>query len=263
MWNPTDSLPLTVEQKQTWEAWIRAKTTPRRTVLGSRICLLAAEGKANHAIAHHLDTSRPTALLWRKRFKEAGPSGLSEDAPHGPSAHRLALQKVKAIVEATLQTTPPDATHWSTRTMANAQEEAMPAWRGSGTRTASTLDQDTPQGVARHLILDNSGTHRHPNVNTWLAEHPRVHLHVTPTSVSWLNLVERWFGEITRKRIRRGVFKNVPVLVAAIDEFIRLHNKNPKPFVWINKVEDILAKTNRCKAVSETLQLMQLNTKLA
>jgi hypothetical protein len=91
LWNPTDSLPMTVEQKQTWEAWIRAKTTPRRIVLGSRICLLAAEGKANHAIAHHLDTSRPTVLLWRKRFKEAGPSGLPEDAPHGPSAHRLAL----------------------------------------------------------------------------------------------------------------------------------------------------------------------------
>jgi len=85
MWNPTDSLPMTVEQKQTWEGWIRAKTTPRRIVLGSRICLLAAEGKANHAIAHHLDTSRPTALLWRKRFAAAGPSGLPEAAQHGPS----------------------------------------------------------------------------------------------------------------------------------------------------------------------------------
>jgi transposase len=111
---------MTVEQKQTLGAWIRAKTTPQRIVLRSRICLLAAEGLANNAIAHRLETSRPTVLLWRNRFNEAGPSGLSEDAPHGLSAHRLSPRKIRAIVEATLQTTPPDATQWSTRTMANA-----------------------------------------------------------------------------------------------------------------------------------------------
>jgi len=79
-------------------------------------------------------------------------------------------------------------------------------------------------------------------VKTWLEQHPRFHLHVTPTSSSWLNLVERWFAEITRKRIRRGVFKSVPELVAVIDEFIRLNNQNPKPFVWTKKVEEILEK---------------------
>jgi hypothetical protein len=86
-------------------------------------------------------------------------------------------------------------------------------------------------------------------VKTWPEKHPRFHLHFTPTSVSWLNLVERWFGEITRKRIRRGVFKSVPELVAAIDEFIRLTNKNPKPFVWTKTVKDILNKIKHCKAV--------------
>ena len=114
-----------------------------------------------------------------------------------------------------------------------------------------TIDRDTPHGVALHLILDNYGTHNHPQVKTWLEKHPRFHLHVTPTSASWLNLVERWFGEITRKRIRRGVFKSVPELVAAIDEFIRLTNKNPKPFVWTKTVKDILTKIEHCKAVIE------------
>ena len=96
-------------------------------------------------------------------------------------------------------------------------------------------------------------THKHPNVKKWLAKHPRFHLHFTPTSASWLNLVERWFGEITRKRIRQGVFKSVPELVTAIDEFIRLNNKNPKPFVWTKTVNDILKKIKHCKAVIETL----------
>jgi transposase len=89
-------------------------------------------------------------------------------------------------------------------------------------------------------------------VKTWLEKHPRFHLHFTPTSASWLNLVERWFVEITRKRIQRGIFTSVPELVAAIDEFIRLTNKNPKPFVWTKTVEDILEKIKHCKAVFET-----------
>jgi len=103
------------------------------------------------------------------------------------------------------------------------------------------------------VIVDNYGTHNHPNVKKWLQKHPRFHLHFTPTSSSCLNLVERWFGEITCKRIRRGVFKSVPELIAAIDEFILVNNKNPKPFVWTKKVEDILEKISHCKAIIETL----------
>ncbi|MGH8652586.1 MAG: IS630 family transposase [Gammaproteobacteria bacterium] len=346
MWKPASVLPMTAEQKRTLEAWIRARTTPQRIVLRSRICLLAGEGKSNNAIADQLGTSRPTVLLWRKRFEKAGPSSLSEDAPHGLSVQRLSAEKVNAIVEATLHTTPEDATHWSTRTMAKAQgvshasvariwdahglkphriegfklskdkrfvekltdvvgvylnppdkalvlcvyeksqvqaldrtQSGLPMKKGRcGTMTHDykrngtpclfaalnvldgtvigtcyprhrneellkflrKIDRETPPGLPLHLILDNYGTHNHPNVKEWLQKHSRFHLHVTPTSSSWLNLVERWFAEITRKRIRRGVFKSVPELIAAIDEFILVNNKNPKPFVWTKKVEDIL-----------------------
>lgn len=359
MWKPADVLPMTAEQKGTLEAWIRARTTPQRIVLRSRICLLAGEGKSNNAIADQLGTSRPTVLLWRKRFEKAGPSGLSEDAPHGLSVQRLFAQKVNAIVEATLHTKPEDATHWSTRTMAKAQgvshasvariwdahglqphriegfklskdkrfvekltdvvgvylnppdkalvlcvdeksqvqaldrtQPGLPMKKGRcGTMTHDykrngttclfaalnvldgtvigtcyprhrneeflkflrKIDRETPQGLPLHLILDNYGTHKHPNVRKWLEKHPRFHLHFTPTSSSWVNLVERWFGEVTRKRIRRGVFRSVPELIAAIDEYILVNNRNPKPFVWTKKGEDILEKISHCKAIIETL----------
>lgn len=115
------------------------------------------------------------------------------------------------------------------------------------------IDREVPRDLGIHMILDNYGTHNHPNVKSWLSKHPRFHLHFTPTSASWLNLVERWFGEITSKRIRRGVFKSVPDLVNAIEEYIRLNNESPKPFVWTKKVEDILDKVAHCKAVSGTL----------
>ena len=115
------------------------------------------------------------------------------------------------------------------------------------------IDRETPNGLAIHMILDNYGTHKHPKVRAWLEKHPRFHLHFTPTSSSWLNLVERWFGEITRKRIRRGVFRSVLDLVAAIDEYIRLNNENPKPFVWTKNVDSILEKVSHCKAVIVTL----------
>jgi transposase len=115
------------------------------------------------------------------------------------------------------------------------------------------IDRETPSGLDLHMILDNYGTHNHPNVKMWLAKHPRFHLHFIPTSSSWLNLIERWFGEITRKRIRRGVFHSVPHLVEAIEEYIRVNNENPKPFIWTKRVDQILEKVNRCKAFIETL----------
>ena len=104
-----------------------------------------------------------------------------------------------------------------------------------------------------HMILDNYGTHGHPNVKTWLEKHPRFKLHFTPTSSSWLNLIARWFGEITRKRIRRGTFRSVPELIDAIEEYIRLNNEDPKPFVWTKRAEDIIKKVSNCKAIIETL----------
>lgn len=342
---------MTGAQKQTLEVWIRAKTSPQRVVLRSRICLLAAEGLANNAIAQRLETSRPTVLLWRKRFNDAGPSGLSEDAPHGPSAQRLSSRKVRAIVEATLHTTPPDATHWSTRTLAHAQgvshasvariwdahglqphrietfklskdtrfvekltdvvgvylnppdkavvlcvdeksqvqaldrtQPGLPMKKGRcgtmthdykrhGTTTLfaaldvlkgqvigrcmpqhrhqeflkflKTIDRSTPQHLDLHCIADNYATHKKQAVKDWLAQHPRFHIHFIPTSSSWLNLVERWFGKITTDRIRRGVFTSVPELERAIYDYIEHHNVNPKPFIWTKSANAIILKVNR------------------
>src|SRR5271157_1630896 len=359
MRNKSIPLPLSVEGRSRLEGWVRAKTSSQRVVFRSRICLLAADGTSNSAIARRLHTTRVTVLLWKKRFEEQGPKGLTKDAPKGPHPKRLSAEKVKDIVEATLHSVPHNATHWSTRTMAKAQgvsrssvariweahglqphristfklsrdkrfvekltdvvgvyldppdralvlcvdeksqiqaldrtQPGLPLKKGRcGTMTHDykrngttclfaalnvlegtvigtcyplhrneeflkflrKIDRDTPRKRDLHLILDNYGTHNHPHVKTWLQHHPRFNLHFTPTSSSWLNLIERWFGEITRKRIRRGVFKSVPELVAAIKEFIRLNNQNPKPFLWTKKVEEIMQKVNHCKAVTETL----------
>ena len=116
-----------------------------------------------------------------------------------------------------------------------------------------TLDRELPQELDLHLIVDNYRTHKHANVDAWLAKHPRFHLHFTPTSSSWLNLVERWFRELTDKAIRRGVFHSVPDLITAIDDFLAAHNQDPKPFLWTASIDTILEKTGRCKAVLETV----------
>ena len=123
-----------------------------------------------------------------------------------------------------------------------------------------TIDRQVPKGLGVHMILDNYGTHTHPDITKWLDKHPRFHLHFTPTSSSWLNLVERWFRDLTDKVIRRGAFRSVPELVATIEEYLQLNNDDPKPFVWTATTEQILAKVARgrvalhnCKAKSETL----------
>jgi transposase len=359
MWKKADALTMTEEERRTIEAWLRAQKTPQRILLRSRICLLATEGISHSEIARRLDTSRPTVVLWTKRFREQGLSGLSEDAPHGLSSRRLETEKVKSIVEATLHTKPQDSTHWSTRTMAKAQgvshttvqriwdahglqphrvktfklsrdkrfeekltdvvgvylnppdkavvlcvdektqvqaldrtQPGLPMKKGRcGTMTHDykrhgttclfaamnvlegkvlgscyprhrhieflkflrIIDREVPGDLEIHMILDNYGTHGHPNVKTWLGKHPRYKLHFTPTSSSWLNLIERWFGEITRKRIRRGTFRSVPELIDAIEEYIRFNNEDPKPFVWTKRAEDIIKKVSNCKAIIETL----------
>jgi len=115
------------------------------------------------------------------------------------------------------------------------------------------INRQTPKGLDLHLIVDNYGTHTHPKVTAWLVKHPRFHMHFTPTSASWLNLVERWFREITDKRIRRGAFKSVGTLVAAITEYLDANNADPKPFVWTASVRTILSKVKRANEVLETL----------
>jgi len=109
------------------------------------------------------------------------------------------------------------------------------------------IDRETPSDRELHLIVDNYATHKHPKVMAWLERHPRFHLHFTPTSASWLNLIERWFREITTKRIRRGVFRSVCDLVDAIYEFIDHNNESPKPFVWHKPAGDILQKVARAR----------------
>jgi transposase len=110
------------------------------------------------------------------------------------------------------------------------------------------VDTQVPRRLQVHVILDNYGTHTHPDTKAWLAKHPRFHLHFTPTSSSWLNLVERFFADITGKAIRRGVFHSVDDLVAAIEEYLRVHNDDPVPFVWTATAEQILAKVQRARA---------------
>jgi transposase len=120
-------------------------------------------------------------------------------------------------------------------------------------RFLRTIDRQTPKKRDLHLILDNYATHKHSNVKTWLAKHPRFHLHFTPTSASWLNQVERFFGLITQERIRRGVFTSVPELEAAIHQYLDHHNADPKPFVWTKSAEEILAKVTRARNALEQL----------
>jgi len=115
-------------------------------------------------------------------------------------------------------------------------------------RFLKMIDRNTPKKKELHLIVDNYATHKHPEVKAWLAKHQRFHIHFTPTSSSWLNMVERFFRDITDKRIRRGIFTSVPELETAINEYIALHNANPKPFIWTAKATDILAKVTRARA---------------
>lgn len=114
-------------------------------------------------------------------------------------------------------------------------------------RFLKRLDRELPSGKALHLILDNYGTHGHPKVREWLARHPRFVLHFIPTSSSWLNLVERWFAELTQKSVRRGSFHSVDDLEQAIAAFLDAWNANPTPFVWTASVEKILEKVERCR----------------
>lgn len=109
------------------------------------------------------------------------------------------------------------------------------------------IDAQTPSDKALHLIVDNYATHKHPTVQQWLLRHPRFHMHFTPTSSSWLNLVERFFGELTTQRLRRGVFRSVPELIQAIDEYITLRNVAPKPFAWTAAVDTIINKITRAR----------------
>ena len=116
-----------------------------------------------------------------------------------------------------------------------------------------TIDRQVPNGLEIHLILDNYSTHTHENVKKWLAKHPRFHLHFTPTSSSWLNLIERWFGKLTDKAIRRGVFHSVPDLITAIEAYLAANNQNPQPFLWTATADQILEKVRRGRVTLDAI----------
>ena len=350
---------LSAEEQPVLAAWARGRSFPLRLVERARIVQMAAKGSLNQDIARELEISRPTVQLWRARFLALRLAGLEQDAPRPGRIPGIPEGKVRAVVEATLHTKPPAATHWSVRTMARAQgisrmavqriwkqhnlkphlvktfkisrdkhfveklydvvglylnppdkslvlcvdeksqiqaldrtQPGLPMKKGRcgtmthdyqrhGTTTLfaalsmldgkvigdcmprhrhqefirflKKIDVETPAELALHVIVDNYATHKHPRVTSWLRRHPRFHLHFIPTSSSWANMVERWFRDITDKRIRRGVFKNVPELVSAIQAYLDNHNQNPKIFKWTASVELILAKVAKCKEALETL----------
>ena len=357
--NIAQRIILSPEEDTTINRWATGKSFPLRLVQRAQIIRLAANGIFNHDIALQLGLSRPTVQLWRDRFLALRLAGLKKDAPRPGRLPRISQQKVTSIVNATLQQTPQDATHWSTRSMAKAHgvsnatvsriwkehnlkphlietfklsrdkkfveklhdvvglylnppdkalvfcvdeksqiqaldrtqpllplRPGIPArqthdYSRHGTTTLfaalSMLDGKvigdcmprhrhqefirflqiinvkTPPELDLHLIVDNYGTHKHARVQKWLKRHPRFHLHFIPTSSSWVNMIERWFREITDKRIRRGSFKNVPDLIKAIMQYIETNNQNPHVFVWTASVERIMSKIAKCKEALVTL----------
>lgn len=121
-------------------------------------------------------------------------------------------------------------------------------------RFLKVIDEITPPDKTLHLILDNYATHKHPKVQKWLARHPRFHLHFTPTSSSWLNMVERFFRDLTQNGLRRGVFRDVEELITMIGNYIDKHNDQPKPFIWTAKAADILEKVKRARRALDNRQ---------
>ena len=116
------------------------------------------------------------------------------------------------------------------------------------------IERETPPGLDLHLIVDNYATHKHPKVGSWLKRHPRFHMHFTATSASWLNMVERFFRDLSQNAIERGVFPNVPELINTIQNYVENHNRDPKPFIWRARASDILAKVVKARARLNKLQ---------
>jgi len=357
--SPPLPLPVTSEQRHQLEKWVRARTTPQRLVQRAQILLLAADGHSDTAISRQLGLCRATVARWKQRFLAEGLTVLTYDQPRsGRPKSVLTAAKIKAIVDATRLTTPPGGTHWSSRSMAQAQgvstssvqriwrahhlqphrietfklsldpqftekladvvglylappekalvlcvdeksqiqalertqpvlpvREGLPARQTHDyTRHGTTslfaalhvlegkitgscyarhthaeflqflqqLETETPAGLHLHLILDNYATHKHAAVKTWLAAHPRFHLHFTPTSCSWSNLVERFFAALTTQRLRRGSFASVAELEAAIHGYIEHHNAHGKPYIWTASFEKIIRAINRCYPSSDS-----------
>lgn len=353
------AITLTDEERVTLTKWSRGRSTPARLIQRAKIVLAAAGGRENKEIALELGCTRRTVGTWRKRFAEQRLAGIEQDAPRG--GRRASQRQVfeAEIIRKTTQETPPNATQWSTRSLAKVlgcndtlvqrvwrdhglkphrtktfkvsndprfaeklvdvvglylnppehalvlscdeksqiqaldrTQKSLPLFPGrlktlthdykrNGTTTLfaaidlaqgkiiadcmprhrhhewlkflKQIDAETPAELDLHLIVDNYATHKHPKVLKWLKKHPRFHLHFTPTSSSWLNVIERWFRDLTQNRIRNGVFRSVQELEQEIREYIAHHNANPKAFVWTKKAEDILEKVARAHKALDKL----------
>jgi Homeodomain-like domain/DDE superfamily endonuclease len=230
-----------------------------------RIVLGVAEGEADSAISRRLSVNRNTVILWRKRFVESGLDGLWHVAPGRGRKPTYAIGKIAAIVDATLQTKPVGMTHWSCRTLAEQQGVGKSTvnnlWRAHNLQPHRTetfkLSRD-PKFLEK--MTDVVGLYLNPpqkaveKVTAWLKRHPRFVPHFVPTSSSWMNLVERWFGHLDNKAIKRDIFLSVEDLQASIAAFLNAGNENPKPFVWTATVHSIQEKLTRCRRTLEQIQ---------
>ena len=340
------------------EEWCRRPKTAQALALRARIILRAAEGGTSASVARELGVHRDTALKWRRRFVEKGLDGLL-DEPRPGQPRKLSDVQIEEVLRRTLETKPADATHWSTRSMAQAcglnQTAVSRIWRAFAlqphrsetfklsrdplfidkvrdivglylnppdralvlcvdeksqiqalertapmlplrpgqverrthdykrhgttslfaalnTRTGVVLgktfhrhraqefrqfldliEHNVPAQLDVHLILDNSSTHKTAAIQRWFLKRPRYHLHFTPTSSSWLNMVERWFAKLTAKQIRRDSFRSACQLEEAIREYLTIHNSEPKPFVWTKSADEILDSVARfCRRINDS-----------
>ena len=335
-------------------AELKALTSRRKTgqgvALRARIVLACAQGAENREVAARLAVDKDTVGKWRRRFIEHRIDGLL-DAPRTGAPRTIEDARIEAVIVKTLESTPKDATHWSSRGMAKASGLSISSvqriWRAFGlqphrletfklstdpefvtkvrdvvglyvsppehaivlcvdeksqiqaldrsqpmlpmrpgqparmshdykrhgtTSLFAALDIATgqvigkcfarhraaefrkfldeieakvPQGLNVHLVMDNYATHKTPLIRNWLAKRPRWHVHLTPTSASWLNQVERFFALITERKIRRGIYRSVAALRADIRSFLEQHNADPKPFTWTKSADHILASIER------------------
>lgn len=345
---PTD------EQTKQLNEWSRGRSTPVRLMQRAKIVLLAAAGEVNKDIAVKLDMTENTVGRWRNRFAARGLEGIEKDLPRGGRKPTARNRVERKIIKMTTQEKPSNATHWSTRTLAEelgvSQSMVHRVWRANGLkphlvrtfklsndplfeeklidviglyrnppdnamvfsvdeksqvqaldRTQPSLplvrgrcgtmthdykrngtttlfaaidlahgeviakcmsrhrhqewikflehiDELTPVEFSIHIVADNYATHKHPKVKRWLERHPRFHMHFTPTSSSWLNVIERFFRDLSEKRLRRGSFRSVEALIEAIMDYVKHHNLDPKAVVWTATVESILAKVGRARA---------------
>ena len=355
---PMAPLALDGAERETLEQWTRRPKTAQALALRSRIVLACAEGRSNTAVAAELRVCVDTVGKWRSRFLEQRLDGLL-DQPRSGRPRMIDDADVERVIALTLETTPKDATHWSTRAMArrsglshntvsriwrafalqphrtetfklsadplfiekvrdivglylNPPDRALvlcvdeksqiqaldrtrpllPLRPGQAERRThdyvrhgttslfAALDARTGQVIGQchrrhralefrkfldsiesavpaeldvHLIADNYATHKTALIRNWFAKRPRFHIHFTPTSASWLNLVERWFGLLTEKQLRRGVHQSSAELEAAIYRYLDVTNEDPKPLVWTKTADQILASVARfCQRTLDT-----------